>query len=133
MGLGKRKAPSGKILLPAPKRQTCYRVQDLRNRLPYISHAALAEVATVAREEPLPHITKAKIEKSRAATAKQETPYGTIHQSLQIDSIKVEIQHPFAMLYHCVMVSASLSLYIAHLIDTIGCSVTKPWDMVFLQ
>ena len=81
------------------------RLQALRDRLPYISQSALASVLKIAQNEPLPTGSRNDIKDARDTTARASTPYGNVCQPVKLKTktgadMVVELQHPFAMLYH---------------------------------
>ena len=75
---------------------------DLRCSLPFVSQRALAALLTYAQNEGLPQsCSRADIRAARGAVARQETPYGTLHQTIHIDGYgDIEVLHPFAALGH---------------------------------
>ena len=60
------------------------RLQALRDRLPYISQSALAQVLHIAQNETLPTSTRRDLRDARNTVATAVTPYGKICQSIQL-------------------------------------------------
>ena len=86
---------------------------DLRGQLPYISRSALSALLQIASEQELPTASRAEVRGARDAIKSLPTPYGTVHQTIEVqsvqgDPIKLEIQHPSAMLHHACATSDSL-------------------------
>ena len=83
------------------------RLSALRGRLPHISHVALAAVLREAKAAPLPDLSdRGHVREARDAMALQMTPYGPLCQTVELlgkdgNMVKIEIQHPFAMLFLC--------------------------------
>ena len=113
------------------------RILGLRDRLPFLSVAALAKVSEIAQTEPIPEITEKTIRMARNQECETATPYGKVHETIRVPgklaghSFDVEVQHPFAFLYYVISMSACLSNLILRLIDTVGCSPMNPWHLIF--
>ena len=113
------------------------RLQSLRDRLPYISQSALAAVLKVAASEELPHVSgRSDFRHARNATASTSTPYGTLCSPIELPRknggppINVEVQNPFAMLYHSCSVSRSLSGLIKRCIEKRPSTLSSPWSII---
>ena len=110
------------------------RLSGLRSRLPHISHSALAALLTIAKEEPLPELTKRDdIRDARDAVALQDTRYGKLIITLTLPGtngrdVTIPVQNPFAMLW-----AAAQCKYFARLLATTAernpPSPTKPWSV----
>ena len=82
----------------------------LQSKLPFISYNALEAMLKLAREEELPTATSARsLRRSRNQDVNVVTPYGKLHQEVDVGRTKVEVQHPMAMLYHMCRVSKGVS------------------------
>ena len=61
------------------------RMLSLQHRLPYMSQSALAAVVQEAAREPLPdHCTRSEIRLGRDEVCSQDTPYGKLHQKIEL-------------------------------------------------
>ena len=111
------------------------KLQSLRAKLPFMSQSALSAVLQVAAQEPLPiGASRADVRAARNAIASQRTPYGTVHQTIELESIKggtisFEIQHPLSMLYHAASVSESLSKLLLRVSTSTPSSPSQPWKL----
>ena len=119
---GAKRPPPEFPELPKEKRA---RLQQLRSQLPYMSHHALTAVCKLAQKIRFPRINRCDIGTARDEHVQLETPYGRIHQTIDVGPNKLEVQHPFAMLYHTVRSSQTLSDLIQHLINTMGCDAAN--------
>ena len=111
------------------------RLQALRDRLPYISQSALAAVLRIAQQEPLPSGTRNDIRDARGSMSTTNTPYGKLCQVLKLKSsdgteIEVEIQHPFAMMYHACKTSKSFSSLIQRTLYSNAPTLASPWHII---
>ena len=113
------------------------RLQAFRDRLPYVSQSALAAMLCIAKHEPLPDAsTRTHIRSARDATVRQTTPYGPIHKVLTLPdteggTVDLEIQYPFAMLYHAATISKCFSHLILRTLAKYPASLSSPWRLVF--
>jgi len=112
-------------------------VQALRSRLPYISQSALSSLLTIARNTPLPDacVSRRSIRRARDAVADIQTPYGPLHCNMTVDTstggpATVEVQSPFAMLYHSIASSPGLADFIESVHTETPSSATCPWTLV---
>lgn len=84
------------------------RVQRLRARLPYISQSALAAILAEANtDDGLPEqISRRGIGRARDIAVQHVTPYGKLHQTINVPlangegTMPVEVQNPFSMLHY---------------------------------
>ncbi len=112
------------------------RLQRLRSRLPFISQSALAAVLQLVSAEQLPAATTRLLREARDSFSKIQTPYGSLHQQLRVESdegdepIDVEYQHPFAMLHYLCSKSRTFSELILRTHSTESCSIEKPWQLI---
>ena len=112
------------------------RLQNLRDRLPFISQSALCSLLKLAHEEELPEIHNRKaLREARDAKSHAPTPYGTVCQIVQLlgedgTHIPVEVQHPFAMLHQACLTSKPLSGLMKRCIEQHPPSLAKPWSLV---
>ena len=104
-------------------------------RLPYMSNRALSAVLDLAKKEKLPEAASARSQRRvRDADCKQQTPYGPLHQAVWLEDhngeqVRMEIQHPWAMLYYAVSMSEGLSKLLQQMERTT--SITNPVQLVF--
>lgn len=108
------------------------KLSDLRGRLPFISQAALATLLQIASTEELPSATRRDVREARDAIGKKTTPYGTLHQTIELDAVEgdaitLEIQHPCAMLHHVCSISESMSAMVARARRP---TLLEPWRLV---
>ena len=113
------------------------RIQALKDGLPYISQSALAAILKVAQNEQLPSGTRVDIKDARNTAASHATPYGQISQVINMpaadggEDLHAEIQHPFAMLFHCCSKSSALSRLIQRCIHKQQPTLSKPWRIIW--
>lgn len=115
----------------AERRDQLTAVVDLRARIPFISHRALAAVLQIAKDETLPRIgSKKVISDSRDTRVSKRTPYGAIHQQIPLGSSgkTFEIQHPLAMLHEVCETSVAMSKLVEQLPES---SPANPLALVF--
>ena len=96
----------------------CARPSALQSRLPFISGNALSSVLSIAKAEALPQaVSTRSIRRARDKDVQAETPYGKLHQVIELPGeekpIQVEIQHPLAMLYYMSSESKCFSTMLA--------------------
>lgn len=113
------------------------RVQRLRSRLPFVSQSGLAALLREAQsDEGLPDITSRRsIGRARDAAVNVETPYGPLHRPIYVQQVdgpplRVEIQDPFAMLYHVCNTSSWFAGKIVAMLAAQPCTVVRPWSLV---
>ena len=112
------------------------KLQDIRTRLPYISHNALASLLQIASQEELPKCAGRKdLREARNVTAHQATPYGPMHQRLRIPTtsenhMEIEVQHPHSMLWATCKASAAISRLITETAARAPPSRESPWRVV---
>jgi len=113
------------------------RLQNVRDRLPYVSQSALAVILRIAKEEGVPEAsTRQHVRAARDATVFQATPYGRIHQSVDVPltaggSFALEVQHPFAMLHHAAATSQAFSGLVQRTLLRYPGTPGNPWRLVF--
>ena len=107
------------------------RLQSLRSRLPYVSQSALSQILQLAEQEQLPEeCSRNDVRKARNAVVEERTPYGTLHQTITVDGNPLEVQHPFAMLWHSCASSASVSGLISRAFAASPCTLSMPWSLI---
>lgn len=124
--------PRKRVRLGADERRDQHTaVVDLRAKIPFISHRALAAVLQIAKDETLPWIgSKKVISDSRDTRVSKRTPYGAIHQQIPLGSSgkTFEIQHPLAMLHEVCETSVAMSNLVEQLPES---SPANPLALVF--
>ena len=89
---------------------------------------------TIAQHEPLPELASRRaIRSARDDAVKLVTPYGALHQIAEFPGarpVKLEVQHPFAMLYHSCKSSASWSTLVKNLAASRPPTVLDPWHVI---
>ena len=103
---------------------------SLKARLPYVSQAALGSFLSIAEREVLPKGNRNTVRKARDNHVNTLTPYGTIHQDIQVGDMQVEVQYPFAMLHHVCQKSQAFSSLMARTIAAHPCSPASPWKLI---
>ena len=107
------------------------RLASLRQRLPYVSQAALAALLREAQHGGLPEVTsKQSIRRARAQFVQQRTPYGELHRKLRINDTECYVQNPHAFLWHAVRSSSALSNLITHTASASPPTRARPWRIV---
>lgn len=112
------------------------RLQSLRSRLPFISQSGLSALLAAAKHEPLPELSSSRsIRRARDAGVAEVTPYGKLHQQFSIAAqegpeLPIEVQYPFAMLYHCTEHSHRLSQIIETAAAVTPNYAINPWSLV---
>ena len=112
------------------------RLQSLRSRIPFVSQSGLAALLREAQREDFPElVSRRSIARARDQAVKIVTPYGTLQQTMPLDMndgkvVDVEVQHPFAMLYHVCSTSAKYAVFICRALTAKPCSVVSPWTIV---
>ena len=111
-------------------------VLSLRQRLPQISQLALSALLKISQEEGLPsHVHRRQLRAARDRLIREATRYGPLHQVIEVPTkddmfLKVEVQHPLAMLCVAVPQSAYMSEVFRSALAKYPCSQHQPWDMV---
>ena len=111
-------------------------VLSLKQRLPHISQFALCALLKISQEEGLPpHVHRKQIRAARDRQIREATRYGTLHQEIEVPTkddkiLKVEVQHPLAMLCVAVPKSAYMSQVFRAALAKYPCSPQQPWDLV---
>jgi len=114
----------------AAKRQ---RLGELRATLPFISQEALS---AISQRPDLPACSRKDIRKSRDDETKINTPYGTLHTTIEVPQLEsdsplqVEIQNPFAILWFSVTLSVAFSGLIANALQRCPCTFANPWHVI---
>ena len=112
------------------------RLNELRGKLPFISHRALAAFLKIAATEELPECgSRKEIAAARDTAVFENTPFGPIHKVIKLPSsdggtISLEIQSPQAMLYKCARSSKSFANLLRRTFEKHPPSPTKPWDIL---
>ena len=117
---------------PCAKRSRSHGIIELKSKLPYISQSAPTGLLQAAKDAQLPdahtalHVRNAKLD-----YVNQRTPYGPIHQEMAItDKVTTEVQHPFAVLYHCAKHSQSFSSLLQRSLRTYPPDLAHPWRLI---
>ena len=83
-----------------------------------VSQAALSAVPKTVREDGLPDaFSESTQRRQRCRTAHQETPFGALIQTLDIDDLAITVQHPMAMLWAACNASVELASFFASVLD----------------
>ena len=112
------------------------RLNELRGKLPFISHRALAAFLKIAATGELPECgSRKEIAAARDTAVFENTPFGPIHKVIKLPSsdggtISLEIQSPQAMLYKCARSSKSFANLLRRTFEKHPPSPTKPWDIL---
>lgn len=111
------------------------RIQRLRDRLPHVSQSALASILAIAANEELPTGSRKDIREGRNAAAQEGTPYGPLHQELQLKALDgtclhKELQHPAAMLFRVCETSEAFRHLVAKAALVSPPSLANPWRIV---
>lgn len=117
---------------PSAKRSRHDGIAALKARLPYISSSALAAVIKVAKDTKLFEVTnRTSLRQSRQEYVTQSTPYGPIHQRMDIaEDLSTEVQHPMAMLWHCAKHSQSFSSLLQRCLSTFKSDLAHQWRII---
>lgn len=117
-----------------PRPHKLARLASLRGRLPYISQNALASILQIAEREALPTAHRKDIREARDSVVHQQTPYGPIHRIIDVgsehNSVKLEIQHPAAMLYYACSTSPGFSNMVRRTFVKRPPTLVAPWTFV---
>ena len=117
-----------------PRPHKLARIASLRGRLPYISQQALANLLQIAQEEPLPKAQRKDIRAARDDMVHRQTPYGPIHRVIDVghgdNSIKLEVQHPAAILYYACSTSASFANMVRRTSVKRPPTLAAPWTFI---
>ena len=109
-------------------------VASLRARLPYVSQSALAALFKEAQSEPLPTegaTSRASIRKARDQCVSSSTPYGAVHQQVDIaEGLTIDVQHPLAMLFWACKNSPRFSDMLERCLAKAPCTQANPWRIV---
>ena len=112
------------------------RVENLRQRLPFISQRALAAILAENKKRPLPTVTqRAELRTARRELARQETPYGPMLQHLYVQStsggrIQVPYVHPFAFLHVALATCVQFAQLVSRVLVAAPCSIQNPWGLI---
>eukprot|EP00971_Amphidinium_carterae_P325170 6455300-Amphidinium_carterae.2 len=111
------------------------RLLDLRSRLPHISQSALEAVLKEASKHALPKATRSEIRGSRDEHCRQVTPYGAIHQCIELprssgSMLRLEVQSPFAMFYYLCLHSKTYGDLVKRAHAKSPSSVGRPWTFI---
>ena len=117
----------------ASKRARVTDVAALKAKLPYITQAALAEVLKLAKKEQLPDgvASRHMLRRARDDFVHSMTPYGPIHQRLQLTgSMTIEVQHPMAMVHYCCKHSKVFSNLVQRIAQEFPPSLISQWNII---
>lgn len=113
------------------------RLQRLRAVLPFMSQAALAAVLKHATVEDLEaNVNRSDVRAARNEATKINTPFGTVHQVIELqaakgeDPISLEVQHPLAMLHYMASSSESLARLLQQTSQKSPCGLGRPWHII---
>ena len=112
------------------------KLQSFRSRLPFVSQSALAQILQIAAKEDLPgSCTRKDVRRARDDKVTSLTPYGPLHQIITMKAkdgtdLKVEVQHPCAMLWRLCAESKSFSDLLSRAMTSKPCSLDAPWSLV---
>ena len=118
------------------KRGKLRRIEGLRRRLPHISASSFVAVLKELQDDAFDEsITRALVQQARDVTMNDDTPYGKILITLQLDCIDgssydMPIADPFAMLYSLIKNCHGFARLVARTLDRHPNSFDKPWRMV---
>ena len=117
---------------PGAKRARGAGIVELKSKLPYISQSAIAALLKVAKNMELPDAcTRGNVRDARHEYLSQPTPYGTIHQALALtDRVSTEVQHPFAVLFHCAKPSPSFSSLLQRCLAKNPSDLDHKWRLI---
>ena len=86
---------------PASKRSKLGELASLRSRIPFISQSALSSILKIAATEGLPAITTRRgVREARDKFVGITTPHGPLHTHINVDSVTIEVQNPFAVFWY---------------------------------
>ena len=86
---------------PARKRSKHDELASLRFRIPFISQSALSSILKIAATEGLPAITTRRgVREARDKFVGITTPHGPLHTHINVDSVTIEVQNPFAVFWY---------------------------------
>ena len=112
------------------------RMLSLQHRLPYMSQSALAAVVQEAAREPLPdHCTRSEIRLGRDEVCSQDTPYGKLHQKIELmtttgAAAHVEYCAPIPMLYVAARTSEPFRALILRTMAQFPPTPSTPWNLI---
>ena len=118
-----------------PKRarnQELEHVTPLKARTPFISQSALGALLHIAKKERLPDLsTRKAVRETRDKHVKLSTPYGTVHQHIDLGGgVRAEVQHPMAMLYAVSIRSQAFGDLLLRALSRFPCSPVSPWKLI---
>ena len=104
----------------------------MKARLPFLSGSALGALLSIAKNEQLPDLSgRHVVRKARDLYVSATTPFGTLHQSLDLGGgISIEVQHLMAMLYVVVSKSEAFCALMARALAQFPCSPATPWQLI---
>lgn len=107
------------------------RLQEFRDKLPYISQTALATVLKVAADDGVPEVaSRRSFARARDHFSKASTPYGPLHHLLDVGGEGFEVQNPFAMLYHVAKNSPVVASALQAAASQQMCTVADPFHLL---
>lgn len=114
------------------------RLNDFRRSLPHLSAASLSAVLAGVSKEGLPQtFTRAALRAGRNEQTSILTPYGLLHQTVQLDPaeadgspVSLQVAHPLAMLHHAYATCAPFRQLIKRKLAEWPCSAEQPWSLI---
>ena len=113
--------------------QKIARIRELRGAVPYVSQRAMAAILNqITHDDVESKFDRNMIRKARDTPASVATPYGSLHQQLLIEdvNVKIEVQHPLAMMHHLAATSPSFSRLLARTASACPSVPDKPWKVL---
>ena len=109
------------------RQQKLRKLSKMRAALPYMSQRAMASMLQYAKEEEIPPATRREdIREARDAMAKIATPFGPLHQTIQVgDRHVIEVAAHAAVLWHCSALPGMAPLWERAL------EFPRPWHIIF--
>ena len=112
------------------------RTSCIQARLPFISSRALSILLQLAKDEDLPQSTSRRsLRRARDKDVQVKTPYGELHQHIRIEAgagkeVEVEVQHPYAMLWHTCRHSQGLASLLHPILSSPENGPAKPLSLI---
>ena len=116
-----------------PRSAKLARLQAVRSSAPHVSHSALAALLRVAAKEGLPDIkdvSRYHVAEARDRVAFMDTPYGPLHQHIDVGGVKVETQHPAAAMCAFCGASRALSALMSETAGRLQPTPAEPWRIL---
>ena len=109
------------------------RLEAVRSRVPHVSRSALAALLRVAAKEGPPDIkdvSRFHVAEARDRVAFMDTPYGPLHQHIDVGGVKVETQHPAAAMCAFCGASRALSALMSETAGRLQPTPAEPWRIL---